>query len=306
MKYFVGIDGGGTKTDCIITDEHYNQLYSLKGGPLNLLTALPSESSRTIIQFINSCLSKLNITLAHIDCIGIGAAGAGRIEDSEKLELNLKDLLPYSIKLKVFTDAEAALEGAFNGKPGCILISGTGSIILGKDQNGIIHRCGGFGKIIGDEGSGYMLGKKGLIAAVKEFDGRGEKSLITALLKDKYQIESGQDVINAVYKNNLNISGVAPLVLASAGSNDIVAMRIIDEETEELLFLISCIMKKLKKENIQISFAGSLISTINVFSTTLKNKLAASFKLIKIKEPEYSPAMGAIFITKNKFTEIFL
>jgi N-acetylglucosamine kinase-like BadF-type ATPase len=300
MKYFIGIDGGGTKTDCIITDENYNQLYSLKEGPLNILTATPSESSRTIIHLINSCLSKLNISINLLDCIGIGVAGAGRIEDSEKLELNLKSLLPHSIRLKIITDAEAALEGAFNGKPGCILISGTGSIIFGKDQNGVIQRCGGFGKILGDEGSGYMLGKKGLIAAAKEFDGRDEKSLMTALLKDKYQIESGQDIINAVYKNNLDISGVAPLVLASAGNNDKVALGIIEEETEELLNLITCMMKKLNKDNIEICFIGSLISTINVFSTTLKNKLAGSYMLVKIKEPEYPPTMGAIFIAKKK------
>src|ERR1017187_9211014 len=125
MKYFIGIDGGGTKTDCIITDENYNQLYSLKGGPLNLLSSPPSESSRTIYQLIISCLSKLNITLEHIDCIGIGAVGAGRNEDAEKFEQNLNDLLLPTIKLNVTSDAEAALEGAFNGKPGCVLISGT-------------------------------------------------------------------------------------------------------------------------------------------------------------------------------------
>src|ERR1039457_2294376 len=170
MKYFIGIDGGGTKTDCIITDENYNQLYSLKGGSLNLLASSPSESSKTILQLINSCLSKLDISITQIDCIGIGAAGAGRIEDSEKLEFNLKPLIPYSAKLRVITDSEAALEGAFNGNPGCILISGTGSIIFGKDQFGMIHRCGGYGKILGDEGSGFMLGKKGLIAVAKQFD----------------------------------------------------------------------------------------------------------------------------------------
>ena len=300
MKYLIGIDGGGTKTDCIITDENFNQLYSLQGGPLNLLSSPLSESSRTIIQLINSCLSKLNITLAHLDCIGIGAAGAGRIEETEKLKISLKALLPPSINLNVTTDAEAALEGAFNGKLGCILISGTGSIIWGKDQNGIIHRCGGFGKILGDEGSGYMLGKKGLVAATREFDERGEKSLITDLLKVKYQIQSGQDIINAVYKNNLDISGVAPLVLASAENNDKTALRIIDEETEELLNLISCMTKKLKKESIEISFIGRLISTINVFSNTLKNKIAASYRMIKIKEPEYPPAIGAVFIAKKE------
>jgi N-acetylglucosamine kinase-like BadF-type ATPase len=300
MKYFIGIDGGGTKTDCIITDDNNNQFFSLKGGPLNLLTTSPSESSKTIMQLINSCLSKLNITAADLDSIGIGAAGAGRIEESVKLESNLKVLLPRSINVKVTSDAEAALEGAFNGKPGCILISGTGSIILGKDQNGFIHRCGGFGKILGDEGSGYMLGKKGLISAAKKFDGRGEKSLITDLLKDKYQIKSEQDIINAVYKNNLDIAGVAPLVLASAGNNDKVALRIIDEETEELLTLITCMVKKLNKEYIEISFTGRLITTVNIFSITLKNKIAASYKMVKIIEPEYSPAMGAVFIAKKK------
>jgi N-acetylglucosamine kinase-like BadF-type ATPase len=300
MKYFIGIDAGGTKTDCIITDENFNQLFSIKGGPLNLLTTTSSESSRTILQLINSCLSNLDITLSQIQCIGIGAAGAGRIEDSDKLSINLKAHIPQTIKLRVISDAEAALEGAFNGKPGCILISGTGSIIFGKDQNGLIHRCGGFGKIIGDEGSGYLLGKKGLTAAAKEYDGRGERSLITNLLKDKYKIKSGQDIINIVYNNNLDIAGVAPLILASAGNNDKVALRIIDEETEELLILISCMVKKLKKENVEICFIGRLISTLNIFSTTLKNKLAASYKMIRIKEPEYPPAIGAIFVAKKK------
>jgi N-acetylglucosamine kinase-like BadF-type ATPase len=300
MKYFIGIDGGGTKTDCIITDENNNQLFAIIGGPLNLLTISPNESSRTILQLINSCLTELQITLAQLDCIGIGAAGAGRIADSEKLELNLKALLPSTIKLKVSSDAEAALEGAFNGNPGCILISGTGSIIYGKDYKGIIHRCGGFGKILGDEGSGHMLGKKGLISVAKEFDGRGKKTLITHLLRDKYHIQSVQDLINVVYNKNLDISAIAPLVLASAGNNDQVALKIIDEETDELLSLIACIIDKINHENLEICFIGKLICTINIFSITLRNKLAASYKLIKIIEPEYSPAMGAVFIAKKK------
>jgi N-acetylglucosamine kinase-like BadF-type ATPase len=300
MKYYIGIDGGGTKTDCIITDENFNQLFALKGGPLNLLTTFKSESSETILQLVNSCLSELHITFTQLGCIGIGAAGAGRIEDSVLFEKHLNSLFPTTITVKVTSDAAAALEGAFNGNPGCILISGTGSIIYGKDQNSIIHRCGGFGKILGDEGSGYMLGKKGLIAAAKEFDGRSKKSLITDLLSEKFQILSAQDLVNAVYNNNLDISSVAPIVLASAGNNDKIALKIIDEETNELLSLMSCMINKLKQDNIEISFTGRLITTTNIFSDTLRNKILNSFKLIKIKEPEYSPAMGAIFIAKKK------
>jgi N-acetylglucosamine kinase-like BadF-type ATPase len=300
MKYFIGIDGGGTKTDCIVTDESYNPLFSIKGGPLNLLTNSLFESTNTVLQLVNSSLSKMNLPIMHIKYIGIGAAGAGRSEESEKLEINLRALLPPSVTLKVTSDAEIALEGAFNGKPGCILISGTGSIIYGKGKDGMIHRCGGFGRILGDEGSGYMLGKKGLIAAAKELDGRASKTLITNLLKDKFQFQSSQDIISIVYNKGLEIAAIAPLVLAAAGNDDKVASRIIDEETDELLSLISCIIKKLKKENIEICFTGKLISTVNILSITLRDKLAASFKLIKIKEPEYSPAMGAVFIANKK------
>jgi N-acetylglucosamine kinase-like BadF-type ATPase len=300
MEYLIGIDGGGTKTDCIITDDSFNHLFSVQGGPLNLLTNSLSGSSNTILQLVNTCLSKMNIPLAQLKYVGIGAAGAGRLEDSEKLAINLKSLLPPSITLKVISDAEAALEGAFNGKPGCILISGTGSIIYGKGKDGIVHRCGGFGRILGDEGSGYLLGKKGLIAVAKEFDGRASKTLLAHLLKEKYQIQSSQDLINIVYNKGLEIASIAPLILAAAGNNDEVALRIIDEETDELLSLISCIIKKLNQENLEICFTGKLISTINIFSITLRNKLTASYKLIKIKEPEYSPAMGAVFIANKK------
>ena len=300
MNYYIGIDGGGTKTDCILVDNNFNILCSINNGPLNLLSSGITESAKTVFKLINSCISKLNINLSLIQCIGVGAAGAGRIEDSIKLESKLKELLSIPIYTKVFSDAEAALEGAFNSHPGCILISGTGSIIFGKDNNGLIHRSGGFGKILGDEGSGYMLGKKALIAALKEFDGRSEKSLITPLLKEKYNIESVQEIINSVYKNNMDISSVAPLVLASAGNNDLIALKIVDEETNELLDLILSMMKKLKKDEIEICLSGKLISTENIFSIILRKKISLLNKHIKIKEPEFPPAMGSVFLAKKK------
>jgi N-acetylglucosamine kinase-like BadF-type ATPase len=304
MKYYIGIDGGGTKTDCILVDESNNLLSFVKGRSLNILTSGTIESAKTILGLINTSISNQGANLNELVCIGISAAGAGRQEDSSKLENRLQTLLPRSIFVKVITDAEAALEGAFDGNPGCILISGTGSIIFGKDDQGLIHRCGGFGKTLGDEGSGYMLGKKGLRAALEEFDSRGDKTLITFLLKDKYQVESAEDIINSVYNKDLDIAGIAPLVLASAGNNDVIALKIIDEETEELMNLIYCMINKLKKDNIEICFSGKLISTVNVFSTILRKKISESGKSIKIIEPVFPPALGAVFIAKKNMAGI--
>jgi N-acetylglucosamine kinase-like BadF-type ATPase len=90
------------------------------------------------------------------------------------------------------------------------------------------------------------------------------------------------------------------LVLASAGNNDPVALKIIDEESNELLDLILSMMKKLKNNKIEICFTGKLISTVNIFSIMLRKKISESNKQIIIKEPEFPPAMGSIFLAKKK------
>ena len=296
MKYFIGIDGGGTKSDCILTDENYLILNSVRGGSLNLLNQGTTESANTIQQLINTCLNSTTIQLFNIAGIGIGAAGAGRIEDADELSKCLKGLLPDVIKINVVSDAEASLEGAFNGKPGCILISGTGSIIYGKDEKGIMYRCGGYGRILGDPGSGYSIGRKGLTAAIKEYDHAGSRTAISGLLIEKFQIKSFKEIINAVYKDKFNIASAALLVIEAAEMNDRTAIKIINEETDSLLKLISCMIKKLKTDSLDIVLTGSLISKENSFSFVLKEKIAGIFKQVNIKQPEYPPAAGAIII----------
>ncbi|MCL4278865.1 MAG: hypothetical protein KJZ60_04155, partial [Ignavibacteriaceae bacterium] len=100
--------------------------------------------------------------------------------------------------VKVISDAHIALEGAFPDSAGCILIAGTGSILFGKDEKGVIHRVGGFGRLIGDEGSGYSIGRKALNAVSKSSDGRGEETLISELLNSKMNSGSANAIINKV------------------------------------------------------------------------------------------------------------
>ena len=301
MKYYIGIDGGGTKSDCILADENNYIINSVRGGALNLFNLGPAESAITIQQIISSCLLSSNIKLSQITGIGIGAAGAGQLEDAIELEKILTQLYPVGIKIKVVSDAEAALEGAFTGKPGCILIAGTGSIIYGKDDNCNIYRCGGYGKLLGDQGSGYSIGRKGLTAVIKQYDQSGKHTAITRLLFEKFGISSFKKVIHSVYKESFDVASVAPLVIEAAAMNDSVAIEIIDEETDSLIELISYMAGKLKKNSINIVFIGTLIATENYYSSVLKKKIENSNKVITIKLAEYPPAMGAIF-TLNKMT----
>jgi N-acetylglucosamine kinase-like BadF-type ATPase len=303
MKYIIGIDGGGTKTDCAAADLEGNILFETKGDPSNFLVEGIEKASRSILNLINKCKEKLNFNYPDIEIILIGTAGAGRRNDAERLA---KSFIDYSkakgISFKKFiveSDARIALEGAFSGKPGVILIAGTGSILFGKDSNGIIHRIGGFGRLIGDEGSGYSLGRKCLNTASKQLDGRESISLISKYLMEKYNINSAEELINAVYKNKLDIASIAPIVISAAENNDSPAAKIIEEETDELLLHISAIKENFSFTGFDLSFMGGLINKDNFYTKRLIEKIRKNFPSINIKAPQNLPVAGAILMAKS-------
>ncbi|HSR18712.1 MAG TPA: BadF/BadG/BcrA/BcrD ATPase family protein, partial [Ignavibacteriaceae bacterium] len=178
------------------------------------------------------------------------------------------------------------------------LIAGTGSIIIGKDSNGNIYRAGGFGRHLGDEGSGYVLGRKALIAAAKEYDGRETTTLITKLLKEKFNINSAEDLIAEIYHRKFDAASAAPLLLEAAELNDHAALRIINEEIEELLAHIKAMAAKIKDHELNVAFAGSLLGKDNIYSGKLKEKLKQIPSVI-LKNPENEPAVGAVLLAKS-------
>jgi N-acetylglucosamine kinase-like BadF-type ATPase len=303
MSYIIGIDGGGTKTHCLVTDFTGNILHECFGGPSNFLVQGIEPVSSTLFNLINSCTEKLKIHIEDIDIVLLGTTGAGRRTDAERLELGFADYLTKEkTKLNLFrveSDARIALEGAFSGKPGSILIAGTGSIMFGKDLQGTVHRVGGFGRYLGDEGSGYMLGKKGLMAVSKEFDGRGQKTLISQLLKEKFKIDSPEILITEIYKNNFDIASVAPLVIEAAEKKDELAKKIIKNEIDELLLHISTMQKKVNEKILYVAFVGGIITHKNIYSDTLRKKVSEKLQNVVVKDAENSPAMGAVLMAKQ-------
>ena len=300
MSYIIGIDGGGTKTHCLLSDLNGNILNECYGGPSNFLVRGIEEVSKTLILLITECAEKSKISLDEIALVLLGTTGAGRRSDAERLENGfIEHCKKENLKINLFkveSDARIALEGAFSGKPGCILIAGTGSIMFGKDAKGNIHRIGGFGRYLGDEGSGYVIGKKGLAAISKEFDGRGKHTLISSLVKKKFNITSSEMLINEIYKNNFDIASAAPVVIEAASKNDEAALKIIDEETNELVSHISAMVSKLNEEILYVSFIGGIITNKNIYSDSLREKIKENLPNVAVKEAESSPAMGAILM----------
>lgn len=303
MSFFIGIDGGGSKTKCVICDESLNILSKGLSGPSNFLTIGTSKVADTILHLIIDCCSKQNIPLSEINGIVLGTTGAGRESDASKLENKLLKLAGSKrIKLnafKVVSDARIALEGAFTGKAGSILISGTGSIMFGKDKSGNIFRVGGLGRLIGDEGSGLTLGRKGLNILAKFYDGR----IISTILKDKiesnFKITNQNELITKVYSKELEIQNIAPYVISSAEEGDEACKEILDKETDELILHIMAMDQKLNEENMKIVFIGGTITSENLYSKMLKKKIKLYFPKIIVQQPDYPPEIGAIILAKQ-------
>ena len=303
MSLIIGIDGGGTKTKCVLCNDKLDVIYETQSGPSNFLTIGTDSVADTIISLVNDCCNSQNLSISEISAIILGTTGAGRESDAQSMEqavrtkVSAKNL--HLTNFNVVSDARIALEGAFSGLPGSILIAGTGSIMFGKDQNGNIHRVGGFGRLIGDEGSGLTIGKKGLSVLAKFFDGRGKETLLKQKIKDSFNICTQSELITNVYNNQISIQEIAPLVIQAANEGDEPCRTILDEETNELLLHISAMYKHLNEEKMKLAFIGGTITSENSYSKMLRDKIKLFMPDIIIQEPDYPPEIGAVIMAKQ-------
>lgn len=305
-SYFIGFDGGATKTSGAIINSKGEVLTEKTGGPSNFQMIGIPQASKNIMDVVKEALSETKLEFVDIKGLFLGLTGAGRKSDQDRMKIGFEEYLrdnnlpvPW---VGVESDALAALEGAFPGKAGMILISGTGSILLAKDSRGTVRRAGGWGRFIGDEGSGYGIGKAGLSAYVKEYDGRGKKTGISELVSQKLNVESPQSLVLKVYHENFDIASVARLVLDAATEGDEVALSIVRDAADELLSHVRAAVSAVGTE-IPIAFMGSIISHESALVTELTDLISREFPAMKICRPEQSAAVGAALLAMKGATK---
>lgn len=303
-KYVIGIDGGATKTTAVLADLNRNILAEKSSGPANFLIIGTEKVAKTISDLILDVCNEAEVNINNIEVVCIGLTGAGRESDAEKIKKAIQDYWSstYSTPIKniiVTSDARIALEGAFSGRPGIILIAGTGSIIFGKDRGGMLYRVGGFGRYIGDEGGGYSIGRLGLQAVAKSMDGRGPETKLLDILKTQFGINSPEDLINKVYQENLDFAAVAPLVIQCAEEGDEACREILRKEAEELVLHIKAIKDKIRVRTVYISFIGGLLSGENYYSKLLRKIILQKIEGVNVILPEHPPAYGAILMAMD-------
>lgn len=304
-QFVIGMDGGATKTAAMLSDLKGAVLAEDAGGASNPQVVGPEKTASVIVGLIETLTSKVGCRPSEIVGIMAGLAGAGREGDKESVRNAVtaeakRRRLPIG-RVGVESDGRVSLEGAFKGKAGIILIAGTGSFSLAKDHKGGIHRAGGWGRIVGDEGSGQILGREGLNAVAKHIDGRGKPTTLTALIAKKFGLSSQEKIISAVYRQNFDVATIAPLVIEAATGKDIECARILNKATFELSEHVRILVKEIEESSharskIPLAFIGSLITNDNVYQKILKHRIMFSMPQVNVVPPEAPPAFGAVLL----------
>ena len=197
MTYFLGVDGGASKTAALVTDSEGKSLGDGIAGPSNHLRVGIETASRNIERAVNKALVAADVASREITWAYCGIAGADHPAHRQEVVDSLNIFFPRG-NFTVDNDARIALTGAIGFGAGVVVIAGTGSVAFGRNEKGEEARAGGWGPIVGDEGSAYGIARAGLAAVLREFDGRGQKTLITQLLERDYEM-SAEELPRFVY-----------------------------------------------------------------------------------------------------------
>jgi N-acetylglucosamine kinase-like BadF-type ATPase len=305
-KYVIGVDGGGTSTVARLADLQGNVVSVAKAGPSNLSTSGPEKCAETLTGVITDAVVQASVSLESVRVVVYGTAGAGRKADQERLHaaiLSRWDALPKKPgSLYVVSDADIALEAAHGGDAGIIIISGTGSIIYGRDTDGSVKRSGGWGPIIGDPGSGTAIGLRALRIAAKTIDGCIEAGLLMQHIAEHTGITSQESLINRVYKEKYPPSEIVPLVFQAARQGDRSALDIIRESAGELIEMLTCGIKKFSFPGIiPISYVGGLLLSDSVYPDIVSELIRKEIPNAEIRKPKYRPEEGAIAMALRYF-----
>src|SRR6184192_4367337 len=184
MKYYLGVDGGASKTAALVTDETGKSLGTGIAGPSNHLRVGIETAARNIERAVNKAVVAADVATREIVWAYCGIAGADHPAHRQEVVDSLEIFFPRG-NFTVDNDAR-------------IVLAGTGSVAFGRNDAGEEARAGGWGPIIGDEGSGYFIARTGLSAILRAYDGRSKPTLMTELLRTEHHLEP-RDLPPAIY-----------------------------------------------------------------------------------------------------------
>jgi len=299
VKYIIGIDGGGTKTEAIAYSLEGEELGRGYAGFGNLLLGF-EEALNNIELAIRDSVDKASQlkNISKCEFIYLGLAGIEAEGIKERVESELMER--FKVRVKATNDADIALAAMLEGNDGILTISGTGSISYGACE-GKKGRTGGWGHLLGDEGSGYFIAMEGFKNMALEEDLGLEKSGLTKAYMNKLEINNVRGIKNFIYSSSKGeIASFAPIVVSLANAGDEKAIAILKQAGRELAIITERLYKKLDfNGEVKIAVKGSILSEVDLVSAEFEKTLRDSIKLFTIVKKEVSPAKGAYYLARK-------
>jgi glucosamine kinase len=300
VPFFLGIDGGATRTTALVTDADGVERARLSGETAIVQIMEPEQSAGIIADIARRALAEAGGAGERAAVLCCAITGAGREPERTQLEQAL-GRLGLAERVVVTTDAQCALQDAFGDGPGILLIAGTGSIGWGRAPDGRTDRVGGWGWILGDEGSGYAIGLAALHAVVHADDGRGPETSLTAdvLRATGAPITRGL-VTWAAQASKADVGALAPLVFAAEAS-DPVAAGILDRATADLALHVSALHQRLGPwpGPAEVAFSGGLIAPGGPLRERLRGALVRLPHSTCVLERPVDGARGAAALARR-------
>lgn len=299
MKYYIGVDGGGTKTEFLCLDENLKKLYSITKKTIHVMEVSNDKAIMILKDGLNEILKYINFNKGNDElyiCIGLAGYGKDKNLRKEIEDICYKAFYPYEYIIK--SDGEIALKGTLDGKDGILLISGTGSFALAKNKDKY-YRCGGWGYIIGDEASSYWIAKQMLLEFSKQTDKIKPQTILLDYLKQKLELENNYDIIsyvsNKLGNDRRKIAKLSKFAYELAKLNDPSIIEIYKKSAFHLAQMANTLKKNFDDKCI-LSYTGGVWNAGKYILDPLKEFLD---KEIIIYKPKNSPSYGACIIAKE-------
>lgn len=298
MPYFVALDGGGTKTECWIADDS-RVLGQASGPTVKIMNVGEQAATAALRSIVRSALGAANIAGESIACTCFGLAGSSSAKVRDSAETTLRELVSGDVIIT--GDEQIALDAAFRGGPGVLVIAGTGSNIVGRCANGETLTAGGWGPVLGDEGSGSWIGLEAIRASLRARD----RGIYTCLLREIQHAWQLDDLGSLVAKANLrerpDFASLTTVVVNCADAGDALAQGVLQRAGEELATQVNLVVSKMRaagcsaEDGARVAFTGSVLGRIPSVLRAMDEHLRAAWPDIVVDAAAVQPLEGALW-----------
>ncbi|HEV2690316.1 MAG TPA: BadF/BadG/BcrA/BcrD ATPase family protein [Bryobacteraceae bacterium] len=295
---FLGIDGGGSQTSCVIGDETSILGKGTAGGS-NLIRVGEAQAREALATAIRQACTVANVNPAQINRACLGLAGAARPEICAVVRRLVSELVPGEIE--VVGDMVIALEAAFGSGPGVIAIAGTGSIAYGRGPEGQTARAGGWGFAISDEGSGHWIGRAAVAAALRAHD-EGENTRLLEDVMKSWRVESRERmVLLANASPPPDFSALLPAVLSASDTGDMVARTLLTQAGTELATLAKIVIRRLfpDADIVPVAMSGGVFRNCALVRQVFYNSLHSEYANASVIATVIEPVRGALELARK-------